>query len=529
MGLRPDWDVIVTSRDLARAQAFCDDHGGRAMALDLDDPSLNEVIAKVAPFVIVDAAGPYQDYGDRPYRVAEAALACGAHYLDLSDDAGFTTGISALDTAAKAAGVTLLSGVSSVPALSSAAVQHLREGLDYIDLVESAILPGNRAPRGLAVMQSILGQVGRPSPTWIAGRTEPVPAWSDLQREKLVIEGQRPLSPRWSSPIGAPDLALFADYFGAASVRFRAGLELSIMHLGLAVMALPVRWGLIRSLAPLARPLHLAADLLEPFGTDRGGMRVTVVGRQADTILRRDWTLIAASGDGPHIPALPARIVLNRLADGAIAPGARPCLAEFDLDAFRTVAPDLDLSDGTTETEIVPIFQTALGTDWDKLPAPLRDLHTVPASRRWSGTAQVTRGNNPLARVICRLFGFPPAAQDIPVTVTMTRRGDKEIWTRRFGTRIFRSHLRVGRGGFVTERFGPFRFELGLNVAEGALHYPVRRGWFLGLPWPRALLPRSAAVEQVTEDGDAQFDVALSAPLAGPLVRYRGTLRPDEG
>ena len=104
----------------------------------------------------------FQAYGDEAYRLAKAAISAGAHYLDLSDDGVFTKEIILLDDAAKAKGVVVRSGVSSVPAISAAAVRALSEGMRNIDLIDTAILPGNRAPRGLSVMRAILAQVGKP-------------------------------------------------------------------------------------------------------------------------------------------------------------------------------------------------------------------------------------------------------------------------------------------------------------------------------------------------------------------------------
>ena len=165
-------DVVIAGRDLLRAQAFCAQHGGRALVLDPGSNNLAAGIAAQSPFLVVDAAGPFQGYKGDPYRVARAAISCGAHYLDLSDDADFTTGITVLDAAALAAGVTVLSGVSSVPAMSSAAVVALTDGMDDIHLIESVILPGNRAPRGMSVMRAILAQVGRPMRVWRGGAYE---------------------------------------------------------------------------------------------------------------------------------------------------------------------------------------------------------------------------------------------------------------------------------------------------------------------------------------------------------------------
>lgn len=64
-------------------------------------------------------------------------------------------------------------------------------------------------------------------------------------------------------------------------------------------------------------------------------------------------------------------------------------------------------------------------------------------------------------------------------------------------------------------------------MKNGSMHLPVKRGWFLGIPLPRFLLPVSNSREYAY-DGMFHFDVALSAPLGGGLiVRYRGKLTPD--
>ncbi|MGL5010261.1 MAG: DUF4166 domain-containing protein, partial [Paracoccaceae bacterium] len=153
-----------------------------------------------------------------------------------------------------------------------------------------------------------------------------------------------------------------------------------------------------------------------------------------------------------------------------------------------------------------------------------QDLHAVMDQRRWQGRAQVTRGTSLLAKLIATIMRFPPATADTPLTVTMVREGEAEVWTRNFNGRRFRSTLRI-RHGQMTERFGLMTFTIGLNVRDNTLHYPVTAGRIAGLPLPRALLPRSDATE--TADGPrARFDVALSLPLIGAIVRYQGWLEP---
>ena len=53
---------------------------------------------------------------------ARAAIEAGMHYADLADARAFVCGIGELDEAARAAGVLVCGGASSVPALAGAAI-----------------------------------------------------------------------------------------------------------------------------------------------------------------------------------------------------------------------------------------------------------------------------------------------------------------------------------------------------------------------------------------------------------------------
>lgn len=528
----PAFDVIVAGRSAQKAERFCAGQACRPLALDKNAPDFAERIAAERPFIIVDASGPFQADDSQAYPVANAALACGAHYLDLSDDGSFTGGIDALSDAAIAKGLTVISGASSVPALSSAAVTALAEGLTEIDLIESIILPGNRAPRGLSVVEAIVGQAGHPLATCRAGRWVPVTGWGDRRTVTLEVPGEASIRNRWASLIGAPDLVLFPEYFQARSVSFRAGLDLKLMHGGLALLSLPVRWGLIRSLLPLAPALKWMADRLEPFGSSTGGMRVSVSGRTAEgTPERRDWTLIVREGDGPSIPAIPAEILCRRLAAGTVRPGARPCLGEFTLEEAEAALARLRTATARTRQETPSLFHEVLGPADAALPPAIRELHAINHARRWTGRARIERGNSLFSRLAGSFAGFPPAGEDVPVTVEMTRHGRTETWVRSFGARRFRSFLSPAGppgSGRIQERFGLMRFRIGLQVREGRLEYPVLSGSFLGIPWPAFLLPRSTTAEFVDPEGRACFSVRVDLPLGGHVVSYSGWLLPDD-
>ncbi|MEM9099073.1 MAG: DUF4166 domain-containing protein [Pseudomonadota bacterium] len=172
-------------------------------------------------------------------------------------------------------------------------------------------------------------------------------------------------------------------------------------------------------------------------------------------------------------------------------------------------------------------FQRALGASWANLPPSLQEFHRSAEPRIYQGQADITRGQNQLARLIASLFRFPPAGRQVPVTVTITPDGDGEIWARQFATHQLRSHIHSPKPGEIVERFGPFAFTLPLELTEDGLSLPVAYGSILGLPLPKALLPRSEAKEIATPNG-FRFDIRLSLPLLGLMVHYQGSLTPQE-
>ena len=514
-------DLMIGGRSEERLMREARRLGCDWVRIDIAADDLNERLGDIAPFAVIDAAGPFQAYDrERRYALAHACLAVGAHYVDLSDDAVFTAGIRELDDAARAKGLAVLSGVSSVPALSAAAVRTLSRDLVRIDLIDSMILPGNRAPRGRSVMAAILAQAGQALPGGAAH------GWIGVETIRLESEPGDFLE-RLASPIGAPDLLLMPKRFDCPDVRFRAGLELKLMHRGLGALARLVRLGLLRSASPLLGIAFPLARLLEPFGTDVGAMRVLVRGDNADgQRVERQWTLIAKSGDGPHVPAIPGRAIVRKLLAEEVAPGARACLDDLTLEECEMTAPERAISFNVAERRFEPLFEGILGHGWSRLPAPVRALHEVTGSRVWYGTAAVTRNQSPAARLVAWLFGFPPEADETPVTVRMRREADQEIWTRDFGGHRFLSRLSgdPGTPGRMWERFGPFRFAIDFRAGPEGLEYPVSAGRFFGIPIQSAFLPRSDTREAVDDKGRATFDVALSMPFIGPIVRYRGWL-----
>lgn len=273
--------------------------------------------------VVVDAAGPFQDSHTQ---VIEAAIAARVHYIDLADGRAFVAAIRAFDRRARGAGIAVVTGASSIPALSHAVLDRLTTGWTSIDTIRVGIFPGNRAPRGLAVVEAILSYAGRPVRVFRDGAWRAVPGWGLTHRWRIDGVGAR-----WASVCDTPDQDLLVErYRPTRAAEFFAGVELSIMHLGLAALTLPVRWGLIGSLRPAARLLHRIAVWLHPFGSDRGAMAVQVSGTDGTAT----WTLDASANRGPYVPVLACVALLRKWREAPPRPGAQACVGLLDLADF---------------------------------------------------------------------------------------------------------------------------------------------------------------------------------------------------
>ncbi len=152
----PRLTLIVAGRDLARAQRFC---AARTRAATLEAAQFDRAVPEAAlaalrPDIVVDAAGPFQLYGRDPYRVVRAALAAGAHWIDLADAVGFVKGIAAFDGEARAAGRFVLAGASSFPVLTAAVVRRTRPRR-AADRVRSSRVSRRRRSRSSASMSSV--------------------------------------------------------------------------------------------------------------------------------------------------------------------------------------------------------------------------------------------------------------------------------------------------------------------------------------------------------------------------------------
>jgi hypothetical protein len=336
-------ELVIAGRSLAAAEAHAaalakTSHAKITIAR-LDAAALTaRELAALRLDVLINASGPYQTQG---YGVARACIEAGAHYIDLADARAFVTGISALDDEARRAGVLVVGGASTVPALSAAVTDAHVAQFVTLSAVTTVIAPANSFDPGLATTQSILGTVGRPITLPKGNATATGYGWQGLRR--MVLPG---LGARWLGLVDVPDLDLFPRrYPSLRSIEVYAALEIAVFHLALWGLSWLVRAGIVRNPAILARPLLTAKRASRWLGTETGGMMVALEGNDERGAPKRlVWYLVAGQSHGPYIPATPSVILTKRLLAGRLSMrGAMPCAGLFTLAEFLDEVADLDI------------------------------------------------------------------------------------------------------------------------------------------------------------------------------------------
>ncbi len=325
--------LLIGGRDLNRSQGLASELGGDAkgVAIDIDAPGLEQTLRGLGVELLVHAAGPFQQ---QSYGVATAAAAATAHYIDLADGRRFVCDFAqALDAPFRSAGRTAISGASTVPALSSAVVEHLCDGWTRIDAIDICIAPAQTAPRGRATLAAVLSYCGEPIQVWDQARWQPQIGWA---RPQLVSFAR--MRSRLGAVCDIPDLELFPHQYKVTErVNFRAAVELGFAQRAFAMLAAlrSARW--IGPPAKLAGVLNSTARALDILGSATGGMVVRVEGTDASSKpIKRSWHITAGNDHGPEIPCMAAILLSRRLARGEALPtGAHACMSHLRLAEFE--------------------------------------------------------------------------------------------------------------------------------------------------------------------------------------------------
>jgi saccharopine dehydrogenase-like NADP-dependent oxidoreductase len=349
----PNLQIIVGGRDQKKAEKLIEkikteipDADIIPFQIDWQSQDFEQKLKACQANILIHSAGPFQG---QDYKVAHACIDAKIHYIDLSDGRAFVSEIKQLDEKAKAQGVIVISGASSVPGLSSVVVDKFAEKFGILREIDCGIAPANQIERGNATISAILGYTGKPFQRLENGEWKTVYGWQNLHKHYYGDN----LGLRWHGNCDIPDLILFPERYPLVkTVVFHAGLEVTLLHLILWNMSWLSRIKLIKNWSFFIKPIVFMSNLFNRFGTDAGGMYIRMYGSsQKYQPLEVVWTLVAEKGQGPYIPTVASVILTKKILKGEITPGARPCLGMFSLDEFDDVISKWEIYHTVEETE----------------------------------------------------------------------------------------------------------------------------------------------------------------------------------
>jgi len=532
----PGLSVTIAGRDLGKAQSACavlngDGAAFTPLCFDRSKDAASQ-IGDRAFDLIIDVSGPFQSYGETPYRLVDYAISRNTHYMDIADGADFVSGILDFDQAAKHAGCVVLSGVSTYPALTHSVISELAKEMDSVETVRAGISPSPHTEMGRSVVDAIASYAGRPFPVLKDAQVDVSYGLTETIRRRIAAPGKDPLDRLVFTNVDVPDGQLFFGHpKNIKTVWNGAGPKPAMLLQCLVGLSRLVRRRLFPGLGFLAPFFHWVMRHVA-HGPYRGGMFVEIAGLKNGQTVRRDWHLVAEGDDGPNIPILPlVALIKKALAGQWPEPGARAPLGDVTLADYEAEFAGLAIHAGVFETQgarssALSLYEKALGSAYSDLAQPLQDLHRIGRRREFHGRCKVTRGRNPLSQLIAFIFGLPQAANDIPVRVVLSERDGIETWERFFDGRRMISTQEYGKGRaekLITERFGPVAIYIAVLVEDGKMVLKTK-GWSVfGITLPRFLVPGGEVYEH-DADGRFNFHVDLVAPLIGRMVKYEGWL-----
>ena len=297
---------------------------------------LSKELLRLRPPLVINASGPFQT---ADFTTAINCILLGINYIDLADAREYVNDFSILDEQANKRNCIAITGASTLPCLSSAVLDYYKDEFKIIDSLVYGITLGQKTERGLATFKGILSYVGRRLQDF-PGIPKKVYGWQDLYRQEYPLLGKR-----WMANCDVPDLELLPGFFPIKSIRFSAGIESSMSHLGLWFLSWLIRLKFPIKLANHAETLLKFSHYFDSFGTDAGGMHMLMSGTDHKGNHKDiKWFMIAKSGDGPYIPTIPAILLAKRiLQEEIVETGAITAMNLISLESYLAELKKLDI------------------------------------------------------------------------------------------------------------------------------------------------------------------------------------------
>ncbi len=168
------------------------------------------------------------------------------------------------------------------------------------------------------------------------------------------------------------------------------------------------------------------------------------------------------------------------------------------------------------------LYRRILGEKYAVMPKAVQELHNVTTELNYAGNCRVKRGRGKLSNLFADILSLPKSGEDVEVKVNLQAKGEKELWSRRFNGKPFKS-LQWQVGDLLYERLNFTTLVFKIVVNEQMLDLELQQVYIFGIPQMRFLRPKVIARE-TEQGGRFHFFIHTSLPFFGHLIEYEGEL-----
>jgi saccharopine dehydrogenase-like NADP-dependent oxidoreductase len=324
--------VTVADYNLEAASRLAEELGAKVSSLWVDANDHNALVTAIRGHdAAASGIGPFYRY---EARVARAAVEAGVPYVSICDDYDAAEAVLALDAEAKAAGVTVLTGLGWTPGLSNVLARKGAEQFDLVDEINVSWGSSASDSDGYAVILHTLHIFTGQVPSFQKGRMVPVPAGTGRE----VVLFPPPVGRVNCYHVGHPEpvtLPRFLSRPGVRTVTLKGGLveqplnDLAIWLARLRLTDTPAKKDMLGQIIKASLPfLSKLGEAEEPCSA----VRVDVGGWEDSKYRQVSY---GAAGHMPDLTGLPLAIGALMLARGQISvPGVVPPEACIEPEPF---------------------------------------------------------------------------------------------------------------------------------------------------------------------------------------------------
>jgi hypothetical protein len=282
------------------------------------------------PNIVVHLAGPFQN---QDYKIAKSCLAAHISYIDMADAREFVSGFHSLDGEAQEKSIFLITGASTIPALSSAVLDDASSSITELHEADYGICAGLKTGLGYATLRAVFSYCGKPYKTLSNSQDITTYGLDEPRRHEF----SKPVGHRYIVNCDIPDHELFPSRYPTLKLlRFGSCIDVPGLAFILFLMSRAVRTGWVRDWGFLSGPIVPFMKTVRFLGSAHSGFFMHCVGEADGKYTHRLFEIIARNGNGLEIPVTPVVILIKRILAGERPPaGAYPCMGLISLDEFK--------------------------------------------------------------------------------------------------------------------------------------------------------------------------------------------------